>query len=85
MTASLPLTKLRDIRLSIKQTLDHPNHQSPRIIHSLAIRIQAVTFAIFATRHYTRHLLYYKNQMVKTDASWDLPRPLDQASMEELN
>jgi hypothetical protein len=85
MTASLPLKKLRDIRRSIKQVLDHPNRQSPRIIHSLTMRIQAATFAIFPARLYTRHLLYYKNQMVKTEADWDLPRPLDQASKDELN
>jgi hypothetical protein len=38
------------------------------------MRIQAATFAIFPARLYTRHLLYYKNQMVKTEADWDLSR-----------
>ncbi|KAG2228482.1 hypothetical protein INT48_008098, partial [Thamnidium elegans] len=85
MTASLPLKKLRDIRRSIKQVLDKPHRQSPRVIHSLTMRIQAATFAIFPARLYTRHLLYYKNQMVKNDRDWDLPRPLDKASLDELN
>ncbi|KAG1148991.1 hypothetical protein G6F37_011502 [Rhizopus arrhizus] len=31
MTASLPMKKLRDIRRSIKQVLDHPHRQSPRV------------------------------------------------------
>ncbi|KAG0733819.1 hypothetical protein G6F22_016801 [Rhizopus arrhizus] len=31
MTASLPIKKLRDIRRSIKQVLDHPHRQSPRV------------------------------------------------------
>ncbi|KAG1085517.1 hypothetical protein G6F42_021365 [Rhizopus arrhizus] len=84
MTALLPPAKLRDIRRSIKQVLDKPHRQSPRIIHSLTIRIQAATFAIFPARLYTRHLLYYKNQTVKSDSDWDRPRPLDQASLEEL-
>ncbi|CEP10416.1 hypothetical protein, partial, partial [Parasitella parasitica] len=48
------------------------------------MRIQAATFAIFPARLYTRHLLFYKNQTVKSDTDWDQPRPLDQASMEEL-
>lgn len=63
MTALLPAVKLRDIRRSIKHVLDKPHRQSPRIIHSLTMRIQAATFAIFPARLYTRHLLYYKNQM----------------------
>ena len=85
MTASLPLKKLRDIRRSIKQVLDKPHRQSPRVIHSLTMRIQAATFAIFPARLYTRHLIYYKNQMVKNDRDFDLPRPLDKASLDELN
>jgi hypothetical protein len=84
MTASLPLLKLRDIRRSIKQVLDKPHRQTPRVVHSLTMRIQAATFAIFPARLYTRHLLYFKNQVVKSDADWDRPRTLDQTSMEEL-
>ncbi|CEP18222.1 hypothetical protein [Parasitella parasitica] len=84
MTALLPASKLRDIRRSIKQVLTKPHRQSPRVIHSLTMRIQAATFAIFPARLYTRHLLFYKNQTVKSDTDWDQPRPLDQASMEEL-
>lgn len=48
------------------------------------MRIQAATFAVFPALLYTRHLLYYKNQLVKTERDWD-PRPWDQASLEELN
>lgn len=48
------------------------------------MRIQAATSAIFPARLYTRHLLYYKNQTVKSDMDWDRPRPLDRASLEEL-
>ncbi|KAG1133073.1 hypothetical protein G6F38_013256 [Rhizopus arrhizus] len=84
MMASLPLKKLRDIRRSIKQILDKPSRQTPRTVHSLTMRIQAATFAIFPARLYTRHLLYFKNQVVKSDADWDRLRPLDQASKEEL-
>ena len=84
MTATLPLKKLRDIRRSIKQILDKPDRQSPRVLHNLTMRIQAATFAIFPARLYTRHLLYYKNQVVKSDRDWDLPRPLDPASLQEL-
>ncbi|KAG0748200.1 hypothetical protein G6F16_004416 [Rhizopus arrhizus] len=69
MTASLPMKKLCDIRRSI----------------NLTMRIQMATFAIFPTRLYTRHLLYYKNQTVKSDKDWDLPSPLDPASIQELN
>ncbi|KAG0933929.1 hypothetical protein G6F57_006025 [Rhizopus arrhizus] len=69
MTASLPMKKLCDIRSSI----------------NLTMRIQVATFAIFPTRLYTRHLLYYKNQTVKSDKDWDLPSPLDPASIQELN
>jgi len=51
MTALLPPAKLRDIRRSIKQVLDNkPHRQSPRIIHSLTMRIKAGTFAIFPAR-----------------------------------
>ncbi|KAG0862235.1 hypothetical protein G6F16_012680 [Rhizopus arrhizus] len=84
MMASLPLKKLRDIRRSIKQILDKPSRQTPRTVHSLTMRIQAATFAIFPARLYTRHLLYFKNQVVKSDTDWDRLRPLDQASKEEL-
>lgn len=84
MTASLPTAKLRDLRRSIKQVLQQPTKQTPRKIHSLAMRIQAATFAIFPARLYTRHLLYYKNQMVKSTADWDKVLPLDQPSIEEL-
>lgn len=84
MTAALPLKKLRDIRRSIKQVLDKPNRQTPRVVHSLTMRIQAATFAIFPARLYTRHLLYYKNQVVKNETDWDRPRPLDHSSLEEL-
>ncbi|KAK4514625.1 GTP-binding nuclear protein gsp1/Ran [Mucor velutinosus] len=84
MTAILPASKLRDIRRSIKQVLDKPHRQSPRVIHSLTMRIQSAAFAIFPARLYTRHLLYYKNQTVRSDMDWDKPRPLDQASLEEL-
>jgi len=84
MTAALPLKKLRDIRRSIKQVLDKPTRQSPRVIHSLTMRIQAATFAIFSARLYTRHLLYFKNQVVKSEADWDKSQPLNLASKEEL-
>ncbi|KAG0733379.1 hypothetical protein G6F16_013520 [Rhizopus arrhizus] len=85
MTAALPLKKLRDIRRSIKQVLDKPNRQRPRVIHSLTMRIQAATFVVFPARLYTRHLLYYKNHTVKTDADWDTPRALDPGSLQELS
>jgi hypothetical protein len=85
MTAALPLKKLRDIRRSIKQVLDKPDRQRPRVIHSLTMRIQAATFAVFPARLYTRHLLYYKNQTVKTNTDWDTPRALDAASLQELS
>ncbi|KAG1625157.1 hypothetical protein G6F44_012716 [Rhizopus delemar] len=85
MTASLPMKKLRDIRRSIKQALDHPHRQSTRVVHSLTMRIQAATFAIFPARLYTRHLLYYKNQTVKSEKDWDLPSSLDPVSIHELN
>lgn len=39
---------------------------------------------IFPDRLYTRHLIYYKNQVVKSDHDWNLPRPLDPASIQEL-
>ncbi|CEP08910.1 hypothetical protein, partial, partial [Parasitella parasitica] len=84
MQASLPPKKLRDLRRSIKQILDHPQRQTPRVLHSITMRIQAATFAIFPARLYTRHLLYYKNQTVKSDKDWDLPVAMDQASLEEL-
>ncbi|CEP07843.1 hypothetical protein [Parasitella parasitica] len=85
MTVVLPAGKLRrGIRRSIKQILDGPHRHSPRIIHSLTMHIQAATFAIFPARLYTRHLLYYKNQTVKSAANWDQPRPLDSASLEKL-
>ncbi|CEP13090.1 hypothetical protein [Parasitella parasitica] len=67
MTAVFPLKKLLDIRRSIKQVLDKPDRQRPRVIHSLTMRIQAATFAVFRAWLYTRHLLYYKNQTVKAD------------------
>jgi len=75
----------RDIRRSIKQVLNKPNRQSPRVIHSLTMRIQAATFVVLPARLYTRHLLYYyKNQTVKTDTDWDKPNTLDPASLQEL-
>ncbi|CEP08889.1 hypothetical protein [Parasitella parasitica] len=85
MTAALPLKKLRDIRRPTKQVLDKPDRQRHRVIHSLTMRIQAATFAVFPARLYTRHLLYYKNQTVKTDTDWDTPRTLDPASLQELS
>lgn len=84
MVALLPATKLRAIRRSIKQVLDKHYRQSPRIIHSLTMRIQVATFAIFPARLYTLLLLYFKNQTVKSDMDWNRPRPLDRASLEEL-
>ncbi|EIE91896.1 hypothetical protein RO3G_16607 [Rhizopus delemar RA 99-880] len=80
MTASLPLKELRDLRRSIKQILDHPRRQTLRVIHSVTMRIQATTFAIFPPRLYTRRLLYHKNQTVHMDKDWDLPVSLDQES-----
>ncbi|KAG1439961.1 hypothetical protein G6F56_012098 [Rhizopus delemar] len=62
MTATLPSKKLRDIRRSIKQILGKPSRQTPRVVHSLTMRIQAATFAVLPARLYTRHLLYFKNQ-----------------------
>ncbi|EIE88314.1 hypothetical protein RO3G_13025 [Rhizopus delemar RA 99-880] len=84
MTASLPMKKLRDLRRSIKQILDHPRRQTPRVIHSVTMRIQATTFAIFPARLYTRRLLYHKNQTVHMDKDWDHPVSLDQESQQEL-
>ncbi|KAG1155972.1 hypothetical protein G6F37_008047 [Rhizopus arrhizus] len=84
MTASLPAKKIRDLRRSIKQIISKPHSQIPRTIHSLTMRIQAATFAVFPARLYTRHLLYYKNKQVKNDKDWDHPTPLDQASLDEL-
>ncbi|KAI8639184.1 hypothetical protein BD408DRAFT_350498, partial [Parasitella parasitica] len=79
MTALLPANKLSDIRRSIKQVMN-----KPRIIHSLTMRIQPAEFAIFPARLYIRHLLYYKNQIVKSDPDWNRPGSLDQASLKEL-
>lgn len=67
------MKKLRDLRRSIKQILDHPRRQTPRVIHSVTVRIQATTFAIFPAGLYTRRLLYHKNQTVHQDKDWDLP------------
>jgi hypothetical protein len=85
MTASFPMKKLCNIRRSIKQVLDHSHRQSHRVVYSLTMRIQAATFTLFPARLYTRHLLYYKNQTVKSEKDCDLPSPLDQASIQELN
>lgn len=85
MTASLPTKKLQDLRRSIKQILDHPQRQTPRMIHSVTMQIQAATFAIFPARLYTRHLLYYKNQVVKTEKDWDQQTPINQESLQKLD
>ncbi|EIE90040.1 hypothetical protein RO3G_14751 [Rhizopus delemar RA 99-880] len=37
MTASLPMKKLRDIRRSIKQALDHPHRQSTRVTPAIRV------------------------------------------------
>ncbi|KAG0758604.1 hypothetical protein G6F25_006029 [Rhizopus arrhizus] len=66
MTASLPAKKIRDLRRSIKQIISKPHSQTPRTIHSLTMRIQAATFAVFPARLYTRHLLYYKNKQTNS-------------------
>ena len=84
MTAALPAKKIRDLRRSIKQLINKPHSQTPRLIHSLTMRIQAATFAVFPARLYTRHFLWYKNKQVKTDKDLDHPVPLGQARLDEL-
>jgi hypothetical protein len=72
MEAKVPKEKIRDLKKSLHQVLDHPV-QTPRLIHSLTMRIQAATFALLPARLYIRHLLRHKNQTVKQYTDWDRP------------
>jgi hypothetical protein len=52
MTIRLPGTKIRDSPRSISTVLKHPT-QTPRLIHSLTMRIKSATLAIFPANLYT--------------------------------
>jgi hypothetical protein len=84
MTAQLPRQKMRDILKSIRQILRHPL-QTPRVISSICMRLQAAMFAILPARIYTRHLLWFKNQFVRKSHDWDIPRLLPPECLKELN
>lgn len=83
MTIRLPDDKLRDLRRSIQQLLKHPV-QTPRRVHSLTMRIQAATIAIFPARLCTQHLMRFKNQIVKRLNNWDRHHQLTQGCTKEL-
>lgn len=84
MKAELPKKKVRDLKKSTLQVLRHPLKQTPRLIHSLTMRLQSSLFAILPARLYTRRLLYFKNLAVKSRSDWDTPQPLDKESIQGL-
>lgn len=83
MTAQLPGAKIRDLRRSISALLKQP-WQTPRRVHSLTMRIKAATIAIFPVHLYTQALMRFKNQQVRRPVDWDIPRPLPQDCLDEL-
>ncbi|KAG1229910.1 hypothetical protein G6F35_002007 [Rhizopus arrhizus] len=83
MEARVPTAKIRDLKKSLQQVLRQPV-QTPRLIHSLTMRIQAATFALLPARLYTRHLLRHKNQTVRQSSDWDQPQPLPPECLKEI-
>lgn len=83
MSARLPGKKLRDLRRSIQQLISKPL-QTPRVIQSVIMRIQAATMAIFPARLYTQHLLHLKNNLIRHHPDWDRPHLLTNDSIVEL-
>ncbi|KAG1608585.1 hypothetical protein G6F45_013562 [Rhizopus arrhizus] len=83
MSARLPGKKLRDLRRSIQQLISKPL-QTPRVIQSVIMRIQAATMPIFPARLYTQHLLHLKNNLIRHHPDWDRPHLLTNDSIVEL-
>ncbi|KAG2206434.1 hypothetical protein INT46_002912 [Mucor plumbeus] len=85
MTALLPLKNFGDIRRSIKQVLDKPHRQSPLVSYSLTMQIPAAILVISSRQDCILDISYTTRIKWSRQKDWDLPRPLDQASLEELN
>jgi hypothetical protein len=83
MTFSLPGKKIRDIRKSIRSVIQRTK-VSPRIIHSLTMRICAAAMAIFPTNMYTQALMFFKNRSVRRQHHWDQEVTLPQDARQEL-
>jgi hypothetical protein len=83
MTIRLPGTKIRDLRRSIQTVLTN-TCQTPRMIHSLTMRIKAAMIAIFPANLRTQALMYFKNSSVKKNKDWDLPIALPPDCLQEL-
>jgi hypothetical protein len=83
MTIRLPGPKIRDSPRSISTVLKHPT-QTPRLIHSLTMRIKSATLAIFPANLHTQALMFFKNNSVKTRTDWDRLLPLPHNCLEEL-
>ena len=82
MTANLSAKKLRDLGRSIAQLLRLPV-QPPRIIMSLTMQIQSVTFALVPAQLYSRVLLQLTTSTVQDKKDWDVPVPLPSACIKE--
>jgi hypothetical protein len=84
MTFSLPGKKIRDIRKSYRPVIQRTK-VSPRIIHSLTMRIRAAAMAIFPTNMYTQALMFFKNRYVRRRHHWDQEVVLPQDARQELD